>query len=105
MLAMPKAAMSQLNTVSQMVGMIAFPVSLPQTQNGLAGTCESGDIRCDGRPPQVGLVPCDRVFRSRAALQAEILVLRHQVNVLRRKSPSALSSATSIGSFSLASMA
>jgi hypothetical protein len=27
------------------------------------------------------------VFRSRAALHAEILVLRHQLNVLRRKSP------------------
>jgi hypothetical protein len=27
------------------------------------------------------------LFRSRAALQAEILVLRHQPNVLRRKSP------------------
>jgi transposase InsO family protein len=27
------------------------------------------------------------VFRSRAALQAEVLVLRHQLNVLRRKSP------------------
>ena len=27
------------------------------------------------------------VFRSRAALQAEILVLRHQLNVLRRRSP------------------
>jgi hypothetical protein len=26
------------------------------------------------------------LFRSRAALQAEILVLRHQLNVLRRKS-------------------
>jgi hypothetical protein len=29
------------------------------------------------------------LFRSRAALQAEILVLRHQLNVLRRKSPKA----------------
>src|SRR6516162_11803674 len=27
------------------------------------------------------------IFRPRAALQAEILVLRHQLNVLRRKSP------------------
>ena len=27
------------------------------------------------------------LFRSRTALQAEILVLRHQLNVLRRKSP------------------
>jgi hypothetical protein len=27
------------------------------------------------------------LFRSRAALQAEILILRHQINILRRKSP------------------
>jgi hypothetical protein len=27
------------------------------------------------------------LFRSRATLQAEILVLRHQLNILRRKSP------------------
>jgi len=30
------------------------------------------------------------LFRSRAALEAEILVLRHQLNVLRRKSPGRL---------------
>ena len=30
------------------------------------------------------------VFRSRAELEAEILVLRHQLNVLRRKSPKRL---------------
>src|ERR1700742_4130661 len=29
-------------------------------------------------------------FRSRASLQAEILTLRHQLNVLRRKSPERL---------------
>jgi transposase InsO family protein len=36
-----------------------------------------------------GLIWCAiaGLFRSRAALQAEILVLRHQINVLRRKSP------------------
>jgi hypothetical protein len=27
------------------------------------------------------------LFRSRASLQVEILTLRHQLNVLRRKSP------------------
>ena len=31
------------------------------------------------------------LFRSRAALEAEILVLRHQLNVLRRKSLKRLS--------------
>jgi hypothetical protein len=30
------------------------------------------------------------LFRSRASLQAEILTLRHQLNVLRRKSPQRL---------------
>src|SRR5258708_10738242 len=30
------------------------------------------------------------LFRSRTALEAEILVLRHQLNVLRRKSPKRL---------------
>jgi hypothetical protein len=28
-----------------------------------------------------------RLFRSRAALEAEILVLRHQLNVMQRRSP------------------
>ena len=39
-----------------------------------------------------GLVWCAvaGLFRSRAALQFEILVLRHQLNVLRRKSPKRL---------------
>jgi transposase InsO family protein len=38
------------------------------------------------------------LFRSRAALEAEILILRHQLNVLRRKSPTrvALSSVDSL---------
>jgi hypothetical protein len=39
-----------------------------------------------------GLIWCALIglFRSRAALEAEILVLRHQLNVLRRKSPKRL---------------
>jgi hypothetical protein len=35
------------------------------------------------------------LFRSRASLQAEILTLRHQLNVLRRKSPQRLTFTTS----------
>jgi integrase len=40
-----------------------------------------------------GLIWCTLIglFRSRAALQAEILILRHQLNVLRRKSPKRVS--------------
>jgi len=39
-----------------------------------------------------GLIWCALIglFRPRAALEAEILVLRHQLNVLRRKSPKRL---------------
>jgi hypothetical protein len=37
------------------------------------------------------------LFQSRAALQAEILVLRHQLNALRRKAPSGWRSAPLIG--------
>jgi len=34
--------------------------------------------------------PLIGLFRSRASLQVEILTLRHQLNVLRRKSPQRL---------------
>jgi hypothetical protein len=36
------------------------------------------------------------LFRSRAALQAEILVLRHQLNILRRRSPKRVAPGKSI---------
>src|ERR1700758_1894003 len=36
---------------------------------------------------QPDLVGADRIVPARASLQAEILALRHQLNVLRRKSP------------------
>jgi hypothetical protein len=41
----------------------------------------------DERCMQPDLVGADRIVRSRASLRAEILTLRHQLNVLRRKSP------------------
>jgi len=36
------------------------------------------------------------LFRPRTALQAEILVLRHQLNMLRRKSPQRLAFANEL---------
>ena len=44
----------------------------------------------DERCLQADLLGADRIVRSRASLQAEILTLRHQLNVLRRKSPQRL---------------
>jgi hypothetical protein len=44
----------------------------------------------DDRPLQADVVRFRWLFRSRAALEAEILVLRHQLNVLHRKSPGRL---------------
>jgi hypothetical protein len=44
----------------------------------------------DGRCLQPDLVALIGLFRSRTSLQAEILTLRHQLNVLRRKSPKKL---------------
>src|SRR3984893_9362124 len=44
----------------------------------------------DERCLQPDLLGADRIVRSRASLQAEILTLRHQLNVLRRKSPQRL---------------
>jgi hypothetical protein len=44
----------------------------------------------DDRPCKLIWCAFARLFRSRAELEAEILVLRHQLNVLRRKSPGRL---------------
>jgi len=44
----------------------------------------------DERSLQLDLVRLDRSVPVAGSLQAEILVLRHQLNVLRRKSPKRL---------------
>src|SRR5450631_4205628 len=65
-------------------------LSLPQTQSdwrsGANRTmhCPMGDVFKLIWWAVIGL------FRSRASLEAEILTLRHQLNVLRRKSPKRL---------------
>jgi hypothetical protein len=62
-------------------------LSLPKTQT-LGGQARIGDAaRVMSELCSLILCALVRLFRSRAALQAEILVLRHQLNVLRRKSP------------------
>jgi hypothetical protein len=62
-------------------------LSLPKTQT-LSGQARIGDAaRVMSELCSLILCALVRLFRSRAALQAEILVLRHQPNVLRRKSP------------------
>jgi hypothetical protein len=48
---------------------------------------ESVDSQPGGRALRVHLVRYSGLCRSRAALQAEILVLRHQLNILHRRSP------------------
>jgi hypothetical protein len=48
---------------------------------------ESGDVDPDGRRSDAAVDCTDQLFRSRALLEAEILVLQQQINVLRRKSP------------------
>ena len=62
-------------------------LSLPKTQT-LSGQAQIDDAaRVMSELCSLILCALVRLFRSRAALQAEILVLRHQPNVLRRKSP------------------
>jgi hypothetical protein len=64
--------------------------ALPQTQSRLTVPCESIDNRFDERALRLcRLISCaiTGLFRLRAAFQAEILMLRHRVNVTRRESP------------------
>jgi hypothetical protein len=51
----------------------------------VAGNRESGDASSDGRPSQPDLGAVVGLFRSKASLEAENLMLRHQLNGLRRK--------------------
>src|SRR4051794_30173118 len=61
------------------------PVHVP-----LARQRESGDAAPDARSHQLFGVVVD-LFRSRAALEAEVLVLRQQIMILRRRKPTRLS--------------
>jgi hypothetical protein len=63
-------------------------VSLPQTPSvGLAGVSESEhDCRMIAIALLFVRLLCD-CFKSRRRLEAEILVLRHQLNVLHRRAP------------------
>jgi hypothetical protein len=62
-------------------------LSLPQTQNSCLTSANRSIVR--SMSDLCRLIWCGLIglFRSRAALEAEILVLRHQLSVVRRKSP------------------
>ena len=53
-------------------------------------TGELVDVPGDVGPREAHLAALIVPFRSRTALEAEVLVLRHQLNVLRRGSPKRL---------------
>src|SRR6516165_12436437 len=57
-------------------------VSLPETQIWLTASCESADNCSNERSLPIDLLRNARTRPSRAALQAEILILRHQLNVV-----------------------
>jgi hypothetical protein len=53
----------------------------------LSIACESVDNHGDGRSPKFIWYAVAGLFRSHAALQTEVVALRHQLNVLRRRAP------------------
>ena len=63
---------------------------VPTVNPTLAQSRESGDAPSDGGYAQTDLVGVIGLFRSRASLEGEIVALRHQLNVLRRKAPKRL---------------
>ena len=81
------SASSASRFVSAFPASCAARLSLPETQIWL--TVSANRLIIGPMSDFCRLIWCAMVelVRSRAALQAEILILRHQLNVLRRKSP------------------
>jgi len=69
------------------VGNVHEAVSLSETLYGWLSRANRMMIRLDGRCFHVAVVCADRLISLRVRLEAEILILRQQVNVLRRTSP------------------
>ena len=66
------------------------PLSLPQTQSDRRSDANRTMHRSMADLLKLMWWAIIGLFRSRASLEAEILMLRHQLNVLRRKSPKRL---------------
>jgi hypothetical protein len=66
------------------------PSKTPPHSPRVTATANRLIVAPDERSLQIDLVRLDRTVPVRAALKAEILVLRHQLNVLRRNSPKRL---------------
>jgi hypothetical protein len=69
---------------------IGIALSLSETQFGQQVKPNWAMLLVDERCLQFDWLVLIGLFRSRASLQAEMLTLRHQLNVLRRKSPQRL---------------
>jgi Integrase core domain len=62
----------------------------PRRKLNTTGEANRVKLSLDDRALQADLVRADRIVRSRASLEIEILALRHQLNILRRRSPKKL---------------
>jgi hypothetical protein len=67
--------------------LLAAPLSLPQTESGLRSAANRLIVPLMRDLCRLIWSAVFALFRSRAALHAEILFLRHQLNVLHRRSP------------------
>ena len=80
------AGSANVSTTASHLSGLGTPVPTANSRQ-LTDDGESVDSSLDERSLQFALVHQIGLFRSRAALEAEILVLRHQLNVLRRSCP------------------
>jgi hypothetical protein len=80
----PESCSSQIRKIN----VICTPRKVPTVNpKRLSIACQSVDNHGDGRSPKLILYAVAGLFRSRAALQTEVLDLRHQLNVQRRRMP------------------
>lgn len=61
------------------------PLSLPKTPSALARVAGSASLNCNHRVLELFVHVLVSLFKTQAPLEAEIVILRHQLNLLRRR--------------------